>query len=347
MANFDDNPFAGDSENPFADPSVASVTNNAARGLEDFNPFEDQNKSQASGSKPKATTAAAPPPAPKQPPPSTSQPAVLQTKEEPPPYVIEEEQENLRRRQEDLERKAAELQRKEQELQRMQFGGYRENNFPPLPKKCPCKPCFFHDISIDIPIDYQKTCKALFYRWQVYSFTMFFNFLSAFALLVDNDEPIHEGETFGLSLLYLVANVPLSFLGWYRPCYNALKNDSSFSYVIFFLIYFLHIGINIFYCLGIPGGGACGFINATEAVHNSVPVGAMMFVSGGLFLAGVIVDCFLLVRVHWIYRLAGASFQKAQGEFARGVASNPHVQSAATEAAAAGVRSAMTGDNRK
>ena len=35
----------------FQDPSVASVTNNAARGLEDFNPFEDQNKSQGSGSK--------------------------------------------------------------------------------------------------------------------------------------------------------------------------------------------------------------------------------------------------------------------------------------------------------
>jgi len=52
---------------------------------------------------------------------------------------------------------------------------------------------------------------------------MFFNFLAAFALLVDNDEPIHEGETFGLSILYLVANVPLSFLGWYRPAYNGLK----------------------------------------------------------------------------------------------------------------------------
>lgn len=44
-----------------------------------------------------------------------------------------------------------------------------------------------------------------------------------------------------------------------------------------------------------------GFINATEAVHNSVPVGAMMFVSGGLFLAGVIVDCFLLVRVSTVH----------------------------------------------
>ena len=45
--------------------------------------------------------------------------------------------------------------------------------------------------------------------------------------------------------------------------------------------------------------------------------------------------------------MAGASFEKAQGEFARGMASNPHVQNAATEVAAAGVRSAISGDNRK
>lgn len=57
----------------------------------------------------------------------------------------------------------------------------------------------------------------------VYCFTLFFNFLAAFALLVDNDEPIHEGATFGLSILYLVANVPLSFLGWYRRAYNGFK----------------------------------------------------------------------------------------------------------------------------
>ena len=44
--------------------------------------------------------------------------------------------------------------------------GYRENNFPPLPAKCPCKPCFFNDISIDIPVDYQRTCRALYIRWQ-------------------------------------------------------------------------------------------------------------------------------------------------------------------------------------
>ena len=47
-----------------------------------------------------------------------------------------------------------------------------------------------------------------------------------------------------------------------------------------------------------------GFINATEEIHNSVPVGAMMFVAGGLFFVGVIVDIFLLIKVGLLYNRA-------------------------------------------
>lgn len=44
------------------------------------------------------------------------------------------------------------------------------------------------------------------------------------ALLVSKTEGIsYGGQTFGFSLLYLVLNVPLSFLCWYRPSYKALK----------------------------------------------------------------------------------------------------------------------------
>lgn len=41
----------------------------------------------------------------------------------------------------------------------------RQNNWPPLPKKCPIKPCFYQDFSADIPADYQRTCKMLYYLW--------------------------------------------------------------------------------------------------------------------------------------------------------------------------------------
>ncbi|KAK3727912.1 hypothetical protein QZH41_016367 [Actinostola sp. cb2023] len=334
-----DSSFGAD-ENPFADPSVASVTSNAARGIDDFNPFADQSQ-QGTGPTTKSTVPAASP-APSKPAPTPTQPAVIETRQEPPPYSVVEEQENLRKRQEDLERKAAELQRKEQELQRMQFTGYRENNFPPLPKWFKCKPCFYHDIQVDIPIEYQKTCRSLFVRWQVYSFVLLFNFVAALALMIVNpSNDSTDGETFGISIVYLLFNIPASFLCWYRPVYKALKNDSSFSYVIFFLVYFIHIGLNIFYTLGIPGGGTCGFINATGAIHHSIPVGAMMYISACFFLMGVGVDIILLLKIHRIYRMAGASFQKAQGEFARGVATNEHVRTAATEAAVAGVRGGL------
>ena len=42
----------------------------------------------------------------------------------------------------------------------------RENNFPPLPAKFCCKPCFYHDISVEIPIEFQRTCKMMYYLWQ-------------------------------------------------------------------------------------------------------------------------------------------------------------------------------------
>lgn len=41
----------------------------------------------------------------------------------------------------------------------------RQNNWPPLPRKCPIKPCFYQDFSADIPADYQRICKMLYYLW--------------------------------------------------------------------------------------------------------------------------------------------------------------------------------------
>lgn len=39
------------------------------------------------------------------------------------------------------------------------------NNWPPLPKNFPIKPCFYQDFSEEIPSEYQRVCKMIYYLW--------------------------------------------------------------------------------------------------------------------------------------------------------------------------------------
>ncbi|POI20818.1 hypothetical protein CIB84_015434, partial [Bambusicola thoracicus] len=96
-----------------------------------------------------------------------SQPAVLQTSVEPTPQAVAAAaQAGLLQQQAELERKAAELEKKERELQNNAASiNPRQNNWPPLPRNCPIKPCFYQDFSADIPADYQRICKMLYYLW--------------------------------------------------------------------------------------------------------------------------------------------------------------------------------------
>lgn len=156
MSAFETNPFADPVDiNPFQDPSVTQLTNAPQGGLAEFNPFSEANA---------ATTV------PVTQLPGPSQPAVLQPSVEPtqptPQAVASAAQASLLRQQEELDRKAAELERKERELQNTAASLHvRENNWPPLPFWCPVKPCFYQDFSTEIPADYQRICKMLYYLW--------------------------------------------------------------------------------------------------------------------------------------------------------------------------------------
>lgn len=328
MSGYDSNPFAEPtSDNPFNDPSVTQVTNSSIEPPDQYNPFPDTGNLAAQ------TTPA-----------STSpyQPAVLQPSTEPSPQATAAAaQANLLRQQEELERKAAELDRREQELQSRGPTG-KANNWPPLPSSFPIKPCFYQDFSEEIPVEYQRVCKMMYYLWMFNCVTLFLNLLACLAAFITDAV---YGVDFGLSILWLILFAPCSFLCWYRPVYKAFKSDSSFSFFFFFFVFFFQVVIFIIQAVGIPKWGNGGWITAFTIIGHNKAVGAIMIIVSILFTICSVLSVILLKMVHSMYRRTGASFQKAQQEFSQGVFTSKTFQTAAASAASNAAQGAFQGNN--
>ncbi|XP_061426994.1 secretory carrier-associated membrane protein 1-like isoform X1 [Lethenteron reissneri] len=340
MSDFDSNPFADPEVNsPFRDPAVTQVTRQTQPALNDYNPFGD-------GSKPGALVGATPAVLP------TSQPAVMQPTEEPPPYTAQGSggygtqgpsvsaaaQADLLRRQEELEKKAAELDRREREMQ-TQPGAVKKNNWPPLPTQCPVGPCFYQDIPVEIPVEFQKTVRMLYYMWMFHAVTLFLNLLGCLAWFCVNTA---RGIDFGMAILWFLLFTPCSFVCWFRPVYKAFRSDSSFNFFLFFFIFFCQFVVHVMQSIGIPGWGNCGWIASLEALNHSIAVGIILMLLAAFFTGSAVLSVVMLKKVHSLYRQTGASFEKAQQEFATGVMSNRTVQNAAATAATSAARNTFT-----
>ncbi|ESO08834.1 hypothetical protein HELRODRAFT_186777 [Helobdella robusta] len=260
----------------------------------------------------------------------------------PPPYVSPTLYESsasvdLRRKQEELERKAAELQRREEEMQRNVQLQVRRNNFPPLPSFCPLKPCFFQDISFDIPLQFQHLVKLGYKAWLGYVSILSINVIISLIYLcvsISNDIYNTSGATFGSSIFLLILFLPCSFICWFRPLYNAFRADSSFNFFLFFFVFFMQFCVSIIQSLGMSSFGTVGIISSISMfMHGTagcIFVGLLMLLVGVAFLVLAAIDLSLLLKVHRIYRSTGASFAKAQQEFTQDILANRTFQQAAT-----------------
>ncbi|XP_028258375.1 secretory carrier-associated membrane protein 2-like [Parambassis ranga] len=334
MSGFDSNPFADPVDvNPFQDASVTQATSRAGERVGEYNPFSASEVGNYSDTTTIPISAA------------TSQPAVLQTSvEQSPQATAAAAQANLIKQQEELERKAAELDRKEQELQNRTAsraaGGTKENNWPPLPKIFPVKPCFYQDFEEEIPEDYRRVCKRMYYLWMFHSATLFLNVLACLAYFTADSK---YGVDFGLSILWFILFTPVAFICWYRPVYKAFRSDSSFSFFFFFFVFFFQVAVYIIQCVGIPGWGNSGWISSISMIKSNLAVAVVMMVVAGFFTVNAVLAVILLKLVHSKYRRTGASFTKAQQEFSQGVLTNRSFQSAAATAASSAASSAAQG----
>ncbi|XP_060886813.1 secretory carrier membrane protein 2, like [Labrus mixtus] len=324
MSGFESNPFADPVDvNPFQDASITQATSGATENVGEFNPFVADVGTNSGKTIPISA--------------ASSQPAVLQTSMEQSAQAnAAAGQASLIKQQEELERKAADLERREQELQNRNGGitstGEKQNNWPPLPGFSPVKPCFYQDFEEDIPEEYRRICKRMYYLWMFHSATLFLNVLACLAYFTADSA---SGVDFGLAILWFILFTPVSFICWYRPVYKAFRSDSSFSFFFFFFVFFFQVAVYVIQTVGIPRWGNSGWIAAISMIRVNLAVAVVMMVVAGFFTVNAILSIILLKMVHSKYRRTGASFTKAQQEFSSGVLTNRTVQTAATSAASA------------
>lgn len=257
--------------------------NNASqqRGLEDYNPFEEDGSttkgnnttSATAGARNLVTGAMSPPLTTST---SQSQSAAVSGQMSgagPAQFSLEE----FHRRQAELDRKAAELDRREREINNGGGGAARLNNWPPLPDKCCFQPCFYHDIDQEIRAEFQRIVRNLYYVWIMYAGVMCVNILGGLTLLFHNG----DFQTFGLAIFYAFLFTPASFMCWYRPAYKAFRTDSSFDFMVFFFIFFCQVCVTIIQTIGLKGTGTCGFVMAISqfgGTPGSILIGIFLLI---------------------------------------------------------------------
>lgn len=211
------------------------------------------------------------------------------------------------------------------------------NNFPPLPKFIPLKPCFYQDFEADIPPQHLNMTKRLYYLWMLNSVTLAVNLVGCLAWLIGGG----GATNFGLAFLWLILFTPCSYVCWFRPIYKAFKTDSSFSFMAFFFTFMAQLVISIIQAVGIPGWGVCGWIATISFFGTNVGSAVVMLIPTVMFTVVAVFSFIALSMVHKFYRGSGGSFSKAQEEWTTGAWKNPHVQQAAQNAAMGAAQGAM------
>ncbi|KAF5906090.1 secretory carrier-associated membrane protein 2-like isoform X1, partial [Clarias magur] len=277
MSGLDSNPFAAPVEvNPFQDPSVTQAASTGREGIDEYNPFSVGGQDNGSNIPYSVKT----------------QPAVLQPTQDPSPQAkASAAQAELLKQQEELEKKAAELERKEQELQNRSAERGKENNWPPLPRFFPIKPCFYQDFNEEIPPEYHRVCKMMYYLWMYHCTTLLLNLLACLIYFVVNTS---HGVDFGLSIVWFVIFSPAAFMCWYRPVYKAFRSDSSFNFFFFFFMFAFQVVVYIIQSVGIPSWGNSGWIMAISMIGSNLPVAVFMMVVAGFFTVNAVLSVILL-----------------------------------------------------
>ncbi|XP_066198734.1 secretory carrier-associated membrane protein 4 isoform X2 [Saccopteryx leptura] len=195
----------------------------------------------------------------------------------------------------------------------------KENNFPPLPKFIPLKPCFYQNFSDEIPIEHQVLVKRIYQLWLFYCATLGVNLIACLAWWIGGG----SGTNFGLALVWLLLFSPCGYVCWFQPAYKAFRADSSFNFMAFFFVFGAQFVLTVIQAVGFSGWGACGWLAAITFFQTSTGAAVVMLFPAIMFTMSAAMMAIVIMKVHRIYRGTGGSFQKAQTEWNAGTWRNP------------------------
>ena len=167
------------------------------------------------------------------------------------------------------------------------------NNFPPLPKFIPLKPCFYQNFSDEIPIDYQSLVKRIYHVWIFYCITLVVNIIACLAWWIGGG----YGVNFGLAILWLILFSPCSYVCWFRPVYKAFRSDSSFNFMTFFFVFGMQFVLTFLQAVGFSGWGACGWLAAITFFSTNVAAAVFMLFPAIMFTMAALAMLVCILRV--------------------------------------------------
>ncbi|KAJ3163469.1 Secretory carrier-associated membrane protein 5 [Geranomyces michiganensis] len=237
----------------------------------------------------------------------------------------------------DLQRREADVAQREARLKDREraVGTHDVPNWPKF------KPMIYHDIEKEIPLRGRWLVKRVYMAWMLAITSYIINAIACFSLLVTNASS--GGTTFGVSLLILLVGTPVSFVFWYRPLYNGVKNDSSAQFFFFWFNYGAHLGVAALLAVGIPGWGGAGVILTLAQFKNNVGSAILCIIASSLLIFQVVYGTWQIRSASVYFRSRGMSAQQAQEEAVTGFASSK----AGRELAGTAVKTAVANEVRR
>eukprot|EP01138_Halocafeteria_seosinensis_P013980 gb/GECG01014275.1/.p1 GENE.gb/GECG01014275.1/~~gb/GECG01014275.1/.p1 ORF type:complete len:266 (+),score=35.87 gb/GECG01014275.1/:1-798(+) len=179
--------------------------------------------------------------------------------------------------------------------------GERKKNFPK------CYPLVRLYIEDDVPQQNRRLVKLLLFEYLLCLSAMFFNMITELSLLAaGGSSDVGSGTEFGISIAYFFAILIFGWF-WFKQLYNGMARDKGYNFICFFIQFSLTLGFLCACIIGFDKSGMVGILSTLDVHKGYSQEGllVMALITLVLFMVGLALGCFIIWRVHNVYKKRG------------------------------------------